>query len=127
MRRRSVAVASGILMMILLAVPVRATLAAAAQLTLGEHSFDWTTVEEERAHFRWSADVVNETARGVEVEVTVDLLDDNDAVVHSDSTTSTLDAGQRRTVRSEGSLPFDRAADVVTFRFRIAPRPPDRH
>lgn len=103
-----------------------ASVRATDQLELGAHSFDWTTVEEERAHFRWSAEVINGTGRSVEVVVTVDLLDDDDSIVDSDSTTVTLEAGQRRTVRDDGSLPFDRAADVVSFRFRLTPKPPER-
>lgn len=96
---------------------------AAFQLRLGEHSFDWTTVEQERAHFRWNAEVTNATGRNVRVTVTVDLLDDDDSVVHSDSTTVEMARDATQRVRHEGSLPFDRAADVVTFRFRLAPEP----
>lgn len=98
-------------------------LLASLQLRLGEHSFDWTTVEQERAHFRWSAEVTNGTGRNVRVTVTVDLLDDDDAVVHSDSTSVEMAREATQRIRHEGSLPFDRAADVVTFRFRLMPEP----
>ena len=112
-----------------------ATLALAlplAQLRLGEHSFDWTTVETERAHFAWSAEVVNESSSPFEVTVAVDLLDDDDATVGSRSGCTvrggtavvSVPPGQTRTVRNEGSLPFDCAADVVSFRFRLDPTPP---
>ena len=60
------------------------------------------------------------------VERLAAALDDDDAVVHSDSTTTTLRAAQTRTVRHDGSLPFARAADVVSLRFRIDPNPPQR-
>jgi len=103
-----------------------------AQLQLGEHTFDWTTVESDRAHFAWSAEVVNESSSPFEINVAVDLLDDDDATVGSRSGCTvrggtavvTVPAGQTRTVRNEGSLPFDCAADVVSFRFRLDPTPP---
>lgn len=108
--------------------------AAAPQLTLGEHSFDWTTVEEERAHFAWGAEVVNGSNAPFEVTVAVDLLDDDDTSVASRSGCAvrgasarvSVPASQSRTVRNEGSLPFDCAADVVSFRFRLDPTPPGR-
>lgn len=125
--RRRLAVLTPATLLLALAILAATPAPGAVQLTLGDHSFDWTTVEDERAHFRWSAEVHNESGRTMEVVVTVDLLDDDDSVVHSDSTTTTLEAGQRRTVRDEGSLPFDRAADVVSFRFRLAPQPPQGH
>jgi hypothetical protein len=104
---------------------------AAQQLTLGEHAFDWTTIEQDRAHFVWNADVVNESSAAFEVTVTVDLLDDDDATVGSRddcqvrgaSAATSVAPGQTRTVRNEGSLPFDCAADVVSFRFRLDPAP----
>ncbi len=108
------------------ALALAGTAFAVADLRLGEHGFDWTTVEQDRAHFRWTAEVINDTTQDVEVEVTVDLLDDDDAVIASDSTSATLAAGQRARVEHDGSLPFDRAADVVSFRFRLDPGPPDR-
>lgn len=116
MRRRNL-----VLTTLLLALVLPAAAWGSAQLRLGEHSFDWSTVEQERAHFNWSAEVTSETDQAVRVTVTVDLLDDDDSVVHSDSTTIDLAPGATERVRAEGSLPFDRAADVVTFRFRLTP------
>lgn len=98
--------------------------ARATQLRIGESDFDWTTVEQDRAHFAWSAEVINEAGRDVDVKVTVDLLDDDEGIVYSDSVTTRVANAQTRTVRHEGSLPFDRAADVVRFRFRLEPTPP---
>ena len=58
------------------------------------------------------------------VEVAIDLLDDDDGVLHTDSGTVTVVAGEIVTVDHEGSMPFDGAADVVSFRFRLLPSPP---
>ncbi len=99
---------------------------AEQQVRLAEHGFDWTTVDEQdRAHFHWRADVVNESGRDLDVDVTVDLLDDDDAVLYSDATTARIGASATTMVEHEGSLPYDRAADVVSFRFRVDPRPPE--
>ena len=101
-----------------------AVAAAAVEVRLGEHGFDWTTVEEDRAHFRWSAEVINETSQALEMTVTVDLLDDDDAVVHSDSVSTSVQPQSTQQVEHDGSLLFDRAADVVSFRFRLDPVTP---
>jgi len=121
--------------LLLLAVLGAASAAVAGvQIRLGEHAFDWTTVEQERAHYSWSAEVVNSSTDAFDVVVSIDLLDDDDAVVRcdrepqcgTDSVRISVPAGQTRTARHENSLPFDRAADVVSFRFRLDPQPPKR-
>ncbi len=104
--------------------PLGDPLQAAAELRLGEHDFDWSTVEQERAHFRWSAEVVNDTTRSFDVEVAIDLLDDYDRVLHTDTGSVTVPTGETMRLEQEGSMPFDRATDVVSFRFRLVPSPP---
>lgn len=95
------------------------------QVSLGEYGFDWTTVEQERANFHWSAIVVNDSAQKFTVEVTIELLDDDDAVVATDSTSTTIDGNTQRKVEHESSLSFERAADVVSSRFRLQSLPPE--
>ena len=92
---------------------------AAQELRLGKHEFDWSTVEQERAHFRWSAEVINETTLAFDVEVAIDLLDDDDGVLHTDTGSVTVVAGEFATVEHEGSMPFDGATRVMSFRFRL--------
>ena len=94
---------------------------AAQQLKLGKSDFDWADAEQEVAHFVWVAEVINESAQDVEVEVSLDLLDDDDRVVHTDSTRQTALAGATTRVAHAGSLAFDKAVDVVSSRFRIDP------
>ncbi len=108
----------------LLLLPLAGSLPAALELSLGKHEFDWSTIEQERAHFRWSAEVVNDTTRSFEVEVTIDLLDDDDGVLHSDSGSVMVAAGETMRLEQAASMPFDRAADVVSFRFRLLPSLP---
>ena len=115
---------AGVLVLGVLLAPLVGSVLAAQDLRLGEHEFDWSAVEQERAHFRWSAEVINDTTRAFDVEVAIDLLDDDDGVLHTDSGTVTVVAGEIVTVDHEGSMPFDGAADVVSFRFRLLPSPP---
>jgi len=94
---------------------------AAQHLKLGKSDFDWKDAEQEVAHFGWVAEVINESSQDVEVEVSLDLLDDDDRIVHTDSTRQVAVAGATTRVEHEGSLPFDEAIDVVSSRFRIDP------
>ncbi|MFW6198743.1 MAG: hypothetical protein ACOC5E_02860 [Acidobacteriota bacterium] len=119
------------LLPLLIALPT----AAAQTVRVADSTFDWTDIEQERALFEWSADVVNEQPREVEVRVTLLLLDGDDEVVcwgqgaeercARDSVDITLEASGERTVRDEGSIPYDRAAEVVSFRFRVDPLRPE--
>ncbi len=94
---------------------------ATQQLKLGKSDFNWNDAEQEVAHFAWFAEVVNESGQDVEVEVSLDLLDDDDRVIHTDSTRKMAPAGATTRVENEGSLPFDEAVGVVSSRFRIDP------
>lgn len=116
---------SALCAVILLSMFASLAVAAPLELRLGRHDFDWSAVEQERAHFRWSAEVINDTDRAFEVDVSIDLLDDDDRVVETDSTSVIVEPGETGRAQHEGSLPLDRAADVVSFRFRLAPRSPD--
>ncbi len=97
------------------------TVIAAQQLKLGKSDFDWKDSEQEVAEFAWAAEVINESAQDVEIEVSLDLLDDDDRVIHTDSTRTMAAAGATTRVEHDGSMPFDRAVDVVSSRFRIDP------
>ncbi len=97
---------------------------AGTVVCLGASSFDWTDVDDQdRAHFRWTAEVLNDGARAFRVRVTVELLDADDGVVTSDSATASVEAGGQVAVEHTGVLAYDRAADVVSFRFRVEPLP----
>jgi hypothetical protein len=97
---------------------------AAQQLKLGKSDFDWRDSEQEVAEFAWAAEVINEASTDVEVEVSLDLLDDDDRVIHTNSTRATAMAGATTPVEGGGSMPFDKAVDVVSSRFRIDPLDP---
>lgn len=125
------------LVLFLLLILVAAPASGAQSVRVADNTFDWTDIEEDRALFEWSAEVVNERSREAEVRVMLVLLDADDEVVcwsrggqercARDSVDVTLEASGTRTVRSQGSIPYDRAAEVVSFRFRVDPlRPGER-
>jgi len=100
---------------------------ATQEIRLGEHDFDWSAVEQERARFRWSVEVINDTNRPFDVSAAIDLLDDDDSVLHTDTGSVTVVAGALVTFQHEGSMPFDGAAKVMSFRFRLTPSVPASH
>ncbi len=102
--------------------PVAAS--GANQLKLGRNNFDWRDAEQELVQFAWAAEVVNEAAADVDVEVAIDLLSDDDQVIHTDTTRATATGGETTRVSREGSLSLDKATDVVSYRFRIEPVDP---
>ena len=67
---------------------------------------------------------INESSTDVEVEVSLDLLGDDDTVLHTDSKRAVAAAGATTEVNQDGSLPFDTALNVVSSRFRIDPVEP---
>lgn len=103
---------------------VAAVRAAVQSVRLENQQFDWGEASQDQVTYRWSAEAVNDSDGSQRVEVVFQMLDDDDQIVHRDSVTVTLQARQRRTVRQQGSLAYDRAADVVSYRFRVNPLGP---
>lgn len=96
------------------------SLAAAQEVRHGQEHFDWGDADHEVVTYEWSVELENTGDEPVQLEVVFQMLDDDDQVVHRDSVAVTLRAGQTRVVRkSDGSLQYDRAADVVSYRFRF--------
>ncbi|MFQ5743786.1 MAG: hypothetical protein ACE5HV_09390 [Acidobacteriota bacterium] len=110
----------------LLALPASASAAQNQPgVRLVNAAFDWLDASEDTATFEWSVDVVNETREPHRVRVILELLDDDDQVVNrdeqgtnSDMVTIKLGPGERQTIEQRGELPYDRAAEVVSFRHR---------
>jgi hypothetical protein len=92
---------------------------------LENQTFDWTDAREDSARFAWSADVINETSRDYQVRVILELLDDDDRVINrdergvpSDVVLVSVEAGSRQTIRADGEMPYDLAAEIVSIRYR---------
>lgn len=100
--------------------------AAAQSVSLEDDSFQFVDADETTAFFRWSVDVVDEGGEGLQVRVILELLDEDDRVVNrneqgrnADTVTVRLEAGEgRQTVRQQGRIAYDLAADVATWRVR---------
>ncbi|NKB89892.1 MAG: hypothetical protein GKS06_16895 [Acidobacteria bacterium] len=94
---------------------------ASAELTLGKSNFEWPDADNENAYFSWFAEVINSADTEVTVDVSAVLLDDDDRVVHTDTTQERVPAGATLRVSHEGSLDYARAQDVVSYRFDVEP------
>ena len=105
-------------------IPLLAAAFWQAGVRVHEQHFDWTTADQDQAHFEWSAAVINETTKPYEVQIVLELLDDDDNVIHRDDMTITLQPAQQRNVQHEGALDFDAAVAVVSYRFRREVEPP---
>lgn len=102
--------------------------AASAQedpVRLDNTYFEWLDVVEDLATFEWSVDVRNDTDRPLRLRIVLDILDDDDRSVNRDPQGNPYDAviitvepGQTVPVRQQGSISYDRAAEVVTYRHR---------
>jgi hypothetical protein len=96
-----------------------AAVADPLQVKLGKSNFEWPDANAERAFFAWFAEVINESSDAVDVQVWVDFLNDDDEVVHTDGARQTVPGNATTRVDQEGSLAYTKAADVVSYRFRI--------
>jgi hypothetical protein len=87
--------------------------------------FDWLDVVEDRATFEWSVDVRNDTDQAMRLRIVLDILDDDDKSVNRDAQGNpvdvviiTVEPGQTIPVKQQGSISYDLAAEVVTYRHR---------
>jgi hypothetical protein len=105
----------------------------AGAVRLANEFMDWDDVREEAALFRWSVDVTNTSGQAVRVRLILDLLDDDDRPINrdaqgnpNDTYTITIEPGQTTAVQRQGSVSYDRAAEVITYRIRPEIIPGDR-
>lgn len=122
MRSTSTRTVLATLILGLACLPALAT-ADEVEVRVQETSFSWSGKQDGAADFEWSAVVDNPGRREMNVEVRLDLLDDTDAVIATESVVVTLDPEARTPVGGTGSLPYPEArrADL----FRIGLRPPE--
>jgi hypothetical protein len=87
--------------------------------------FDWLDVVEDLATFEWSVDVRNDTDQPLRLRIVLDILDDDDRSVNRDpqgnpfhAVIITVEPGQTVPVKQQGSISYDLAAEVVTYRHR---------
>lgn len=87
-------------------------------LEIVDQQFGWVGADEEEgtAVYAWSVDVENQEADEHEIIVTLELLDADEQVVHSDARSVSVEAGSVETVQSQGSVSIDVATAVASFR-----------
>ena len=90
-----------------------------------DRGFEWIDADGDIATFTWQVEVINDTDQEYRVQVILELLDDDDRVINRDEqginrdfVTVTLKPRTRQTVGEQGQLPYDRAAELVSYRHR---------
>ena len=100
-------------------------------ISLSNPGMAWLEIVEDLATYEWNVDVLNNTGQPVRLRIIFDLLDDDDSPVNRDEQNNPQDfviikvePNQTIPVIQQGSLGYDRAAEVITYQVRreILPR-----
>ena len=88
-------------------------------------------IVEDLATYEWNVDVRNNTNQPIRLRIIFDLLDDDDSPINRDEQNNpqdfviiSVEPNQTIPVKQQGSLSYDRAAEVITYQVRreIIPR-----
>ena len=100
-------------------------------ISLSNPGMAWLEIVEDLATYEWNVDVLNNTGQPVRLRIIFDLLDDDDSPINRDEQNNPQDfviikvePNQTIPVIQQGSLGYDRAAEVITYQVRreIIPR-----
>lgn len=88
------------------------------ELEIVDREFAFTGVDEEQgqALYTWSMDVANHEEEAQEVIATLELIDADDQVVHTDRARVEVEAEGLETVEGQGSLSVETARAVASYR-----------
>ena len=85
----------------------------------------WLEIVEDLATYEWNVDVLNNTGQPVRLRIIFDLLDDDDSPINRDEQNNpqdfviiSVEPNQTIPVIQQGSLSYDRAAEVITYQVR---------
>ena len=95
---------------------VAADAVAQMEVSVQDRSFAWTGKSGQNAEFRWSATIDNPSGRELSVRVTIELLDNQGAVVAQDSTDVTLPQMDRTPVQQSSSVAVATAEQATQYR-----------
>ena len=94
-------------------------------ISLSNPGMAWLEIVEDLATYEWNVDVLNNTGQPVRLRIIFDLLDDDDSPVNRDEQNNPQDfviikvePNQTIPVIQQGSLGYDRAAEVITYQVR---------
>ena len=94
-------------------------------ISLSNPGMAWLEIVEDLATYEWNVDVLNNTGQPVRLRIIFDLLDDDDAPINRDEQNNpqdfviiSVEPNQTIPVIQQGSLSYDRAAEVITYQVR---------
>ena len=100
-------------------------------IRLDNQDMEWLEIVEDLATYEWNVDVLNNTNQPIRLRIIFDLLDDDDSPINRDEQNNpqdfviiSVEPNQTIPVKQQGSLSYDRAAEVITYQVRreIIPR-----
>ncbi len=100
-------------------------------ISLDNEDMAWLEIVEDLATYEWNVDVLNNTNQPIRLRIIFDLLDDDDSPINRDEQNNpqdfviiSVEPNQTIPVKQQGSLSYDRAAEVITYQVRreIIPR-----
>lgn len=86
------------------------------EIRVSGEDFEWGETNTENAAYTWTARVTNDTTATLDISVRFEFLDENDAVVQTETKTVRLDPAASRTLRESGNMNYDQANRVYSFR-----------
>ena len=94
-------------------------------ISLDNPDMAWLEIVEDLATYEWNVDVLNNTNQPIRLRIIFDLLDDDDSPINRDEQNNpqdfviiSVEPNQPIPVKQQGSLSYDRAAEVITYRVR---------
>ena len=94
-------------------------------ISLDNEDMAWLEIVEDLATYEWNVDVLNNTNQPIRLRIIFDLLDDDDSPINRDEQNNpqdfviiSVEPNQTIPVKQQGSLSYDRAAEVITYRVR---------
>ena len=94
-------------------------------ISLNNPDMAWLEIVEDLATYEWNVDVLNNTGQPVRLRIIFDLLDDDDSPINRDEQNNpqdfviiSVEPNQTIPVIQQGSLGYDRAAEVITYQVR---------
>lgn len=86
------------------------------EIKVSDENFEWGETTRERANYTWTAHVTNDTTATLDIIVRFEFLDEQDQVIKTESKTVRLAPAESTTVRESGSMSWDQANRVYSFR-----------
>ena len=82
-------------------------------IIISDDGFDWTTTTAENANYTWFARVTNDTTATLRITLEFKFLDENDAVVRSETKSVLIAPAASKRVTGTGTFVWDDANRVV--------------